>query len=89
MFSFLFCFWQNAIPLYQQLDYFKEYQGKLNKVAGNQKAASIIKGALYLLSAGSADFRDYYVNPLVNKLYTPDQYGSILLGSFNSFVKVF
>ena len=89
MFSFLFCFWQQAIPLSQQLEYFKEYQSKLNKVAGNQKAASIIKGALYVLSAGNTDIRDYYVNPLVNKHYTPDQYGSYLLGSFNSFVKVF
>lgn len=78
----------HAIPLSQQLNYFKEYQGKLNKVAGSQKAASIIKGALYLLSAGSSDFvQNYYVNPWVNKAFTPDQYGSYLVESFNSFIK--
>jgi len=71
------------------LSYFKEYQGKLAKVAGSQKAASIIKDALYVLSAGSSDFvQNYYVNPWINKVYTPDQYGSYLVGSFNSFVKV-
>ncbi|KAG6792402.1 GDSL esterase/lipase APG [Populus alba x Populus x berolinensis] len=77
----------NAIPLSRQLEYFKEYQSKLAKVAGS-KSASIIKGALYILSAGSSDFlQNYYVNPYLNKIYTADQYGSILVGSFTSFVK--
>ncbi|KAL5576888.1 hypothetical protein UlMin_018587 [Ulmus minor] len=78
----------HAIPLSQQVEYFKEYQGKLAKVAGNQKAASIIKDALYVLSAGSGDFvQNYYVNPLVNRAYTPDQYSNTLISSFNNFVK--
>ncbi|XP_020227207.1 GDSL esterase/lipase APG [Cajanus cajan] len=78
----------HAIPLSQQLSYFKEYQGKLEKVAGSKKAASIIKDALYLLSAGSSDFvQNYYVNPWINKAVTPDQYGSYLVGEFSSFVK--
>ncbi|XP_011008871.1 PREDICTED: GDSL esterase/lipase APG [Populus euphratica] len=77
----------HAIPLSQQLEYFKEYQSKLAKVAGS-KSASIIKGALYILSAGSSDFlQNYYVNPYLNKIYTADQYGSYLVGSFTSFVK--
>ena len=73
----------------QQLQYYKEYQAKLAKVAGNKKAASIIKDGLYILSAGSSDFvQNYYVNPLLNKVYTPDQYSSYLVGIFSSFVKV-
>nr|XP_007135613.1 hypothetical protein PHAVU_010G143600g [Phaseolus vulgaris]ESW07607.1 hypothetical protein PHAVU_010G143600g [Phaseolus vulgaris] len=78
----------HAITLSQQLSYFKEYQGKLAKVAGSQKASSIIKDALYVLSAGSSDFvQNYYVNPWINKAYTPDQYSSYLIGAFQSFVK--
>lgn len=78
----------HAISLPQQLQYFREYKGKLAKVAGSNKSASIIKDALYLLSAGNSDFlQNYYVNPWLNKLYTPDQYGSYLVGSFTSFVK--
>ncbi|GFZ08086.1 GDSL-like Lipase/Acylhydrolase superfamily protein [Actinidia rufa] len=78
----------HAIPLSQQLQYYKEYQAKLAKVAGNKKAASIIKDGLYILSAGSSDFvQNYYVNPLLNKVYTPDQYSSYLVGIFSSFVK--
>lgn len=80
---------QHAITLTQQLEYFKEYEGKLAKVAGSDKSASIINGALYLLSAGSSDFvQNYYVNPYINKVYTADQYGSSLIGAFTSFVKV-
>lgn len=74
----------------QQLEYFKEYQSKLAKVAGDKKAASIIKDAIYILSAGSSDLlQNYYVNPLLNKAYTFDQYSSYLLGSFTSFIKVY
>ncbi|CAJ1955350.1 unnamed protein product [Sphenostylis stenocarpa] len=78
----------HAIPLSQQLKYYKEYQGKLAKVAGGKKAAFIIKDALYILSAGSSDFvQNYYVNPLINKALTPDQYSEYLVGAFSSFVK--
>lgn len=89
--NFLFySFLQHAIPLSQQVSYYKEYQGKLAKVAGSKKAASIIKDALYLLSAGSSDFvQNYYINPWINKALTPDQYGSYLVDAFSSFVKVF
>ncbi|KAL2936506.1 GDSL esterase/lipase APG [Bienertia sinuspersici] len=78
----------HAIPLSQQLAYYKEYQGKLAKVAGSSKAKSIIKDALYIVGFGSSDFvQNYYVNPFINKLYTPDQYSSYLVGIFSSFVK--
>ncbi|KAL6496988.1 hypothetical protein OROGR_028917 [Orobanche gracilis] len=78
----------HVIPLSQQLEYHKEYQGKLTKVAGQKQAASIIKDALYLVAAGSSDFiQNYYVNPLLNRAYTPDQYSSYLVGIFTSFIK--
>lgn len=78
----------HVIPLSQQLEYYKEYQGKLAKAAGSAKATTIIKDGLYIVSAGSSDFvQNYYVNPLLNKVYTPDQYSSYLVGIFTSFVK--
>ncbi|KAF6164273.1 hypothetical protein GIB67_010243 [Kingdonia uniflora] len=78
----------HAITLTQQLVYYKEYQSKLAKVAGSKKAASIIKDALYIVSFGSSDFvQNYYINPLLNKVYTPDQYSSFLVSIFTSFIK--
>ena len=81
---------QHAIPLPQQLEYFEEYQVKLARVAGKNKSASIIRDALYILGAGTADFmQNYYANPSLNKAYTHAQYSSYLLRQFASFVKVF
>ncbi|KAI3978198.1 hypothetical protein MKX01_013029 [Papaver californicum] len=78
----------NAIPLTQQLEYYKEYKGKLAKVAGAAKAATIIKEALYIVSEGSSDFaQNYYVNPFLNKLYTPDQFSTFLVGIYSSFIE--
>ncbi|GMH22150.1 hypothetical protein Nepgr_023993 [Nepenthes gracilis] len=78
----------HVIPLSQQLQYYKEYQSKLSGVVGSSKAKSILSGAIYLIGAGSSDFvQNYYVNPFLNKVYTPDQYSSSLVGIFTSFVK--
>lgn len=78
----------HAIPMSQQLEYFKEYKGKLAQVAGDKKAASITKDALYIISAASSDFlQNYYVNPLINQASTPAQYSDYLVGIFSSFVQ--
>ncbi|KAL5697694.1 hypothetical protein ACHQM5_028813 [Ranunculus cassubicifolius] len=84
----LTAFSSNVITLTQQLEYYKDYQKKLAKVAGNSKAASIIKEALYLVSFGSNDFiLNYYLNPLLNILHTPDEFSSLLVGIFTKFIK--
>uniref|UniRef100_A0A1D1Y4J5 GDSL esterase/lipase APG n=1 Tax=Anthurium amnicola TaxID=1678845 RepID=A0A1D1Y4J5_9ARAE len=78
----------HAIPLSQQLEYYKEYQSKLAQVAGSQKATSILSEALYVLSAGPSDFvQNYYINPWLNKVYSPDEFSSLLVGIFSNFVK--
>ncbi|KAK9158751.1 hypothetical protein Scep_005325 [Stephania cephalantha] len=65
----------HAISLSQQLEYYKEYQKKLVKVAGKSKAASIISGSIYLISAGSSDFvQNYYINPYLYRAYTQNLY---------------
>ncbi|KAK4765045.1 hypothetical protein SAY86_026135 [Trapa natans] len=78
----------HAISLPQQVEYYKEYQDKLRNVAGSSKAANIIKEAIYILGAGSGDFlQNYYINPLIQKIYTIDQYSDMLIDSFNSFIQ--
>ncbi|PIA42879.1 hypothetical protein AQUCO_02000377v1 [Aquilegia coerulea] len=78
----------HAITLTQQFQYFKEYKQKLANVAGSPKALNIIKEALYIVSFGSSDFvQNYYVNPYLNGAYTPDQFGSLLVGIFTNFIK--
>ena len=79
---------QHAIPLSQQLEYYKQYQSKLSKIAGKSQASSILSGALYIVSAGSSDFvQNYYINPYLNKFMSPDQFSSILIDNFSGLVK--
>ncbi|KAM0944758.1 putative triacylglycerol lipase [Dioscorea sansibarensis] len=81
-------YFYHAIPLTQQVEYFKEYQSKLAQVAGSKKASSIISEALYLLSAGSSDFvQNYYINPYLYKVYSPDEFSSFLVSIFSTFVQ--
>ncbi|KAK1312877.1 GDSL esterase/lipase APG [Acorus calamus] len=78
----------NVIPLSQQLAYYKEYQSKLAAVAGSAKAKSILKEAVYLVESGSTDFvQNYYINPFLYKVYSPDEYSSFIVGLFTSFIK--
>ncbi|KAI5651215.1 hypothetical protein M9H77_37220 [Catharanthus roseus] len=77
----------HAIPISKQLQLFQEYISKLSSVPGGQNTSSILGDALYILSAGSSDFlQNYYVNPLLFKVYTPDQYSSYLTGIFKNFI---
>ncbi|KAL6606626.1 hypothetical protein ACP70R_042279 [Stipagrostis hirtigluma subsp. patula] len=77
----------HAIPLSQQLQYFKEYQSKLAAVAGSSQAHSIITGALYIISAGASDFiQNYYINPFLFKTQTADQFSDRLVGIFSNTV---
>ncbi|KAF3455128.1 hypothetical protein FNV43_RR05576 [Rhamnella rubrinervis] len=78
----------HAIPLSKQLEYYKDYQSKIVGIAGKANASSIISGAIYLISAGSSDFvQNYYINPLLYKFYTPDQFSDILIQYFANFIQ--
>ncbi|XP_047061880.1 GDSL esterase/lipase APG-like [Lolium rigidum] len=69
------------IPLSQQLKNFKEYISKLVAVAGSSQAQSIISDSLYILSSGSNDFAfNYYINPLLYKTVTTDDFADLLVG---------
>ncbi|PSR89900.1 GDSL esterase/lipase [Actinidia chinensis var. chinensis] len=78
----------HTIPLSKQLAYYKEYQTKLVGIAGKANASSIISGSVYFISAGSSDFvQNYYINPLLYKVYTPDQFSDILIQSYATFIQ--
>ncbi|KAF2289809.1 hypothetical protein GH714_038714 [Hevea brasiliensis] len=76
-----------AIPLTQQLKYYKEYQTKVNLV-GNAKADEILSGGIHLLSAGSSDFiQNYYINPLLNGVYSADLFSNRLMRFYSTFIQ--
>ncbi|ONI01015.1 hypothetical protein PRUPE_6G116500 [Prunus persica] len=78
----------HTISLNQQLENYKEYQNKVVGIAGKANLTSIISGAVYLVSAGSSDFvQNYYINPLLYKVYTANQFSDILIQSYAKFIQ--
>lgn len=55
---------QSVIPLWKEIEYYKEYQKQLRGYLGEEKANMVLTEALYLISLGTNDFlENYYVNP--------------------------
>ncbi|XP_002284087.2 GDSL esterase/lipase At5g03820 [Vitis vinifera] len=77
-----------AISLTQQVEYYKEYQAKVVRLVGKARAHDIFSGGIHLLSAGSSDFvQNYYINPLLNRAYSADQFSDLLMKSYTTFVQ--
>ncbi|RDX97922.1 GDSL esterase/lipase [Mucuna pruriens] len=78
----------HTIPLSQQLEHYKECQNILIGIVGQSNASSIISGAIYLISAGNSDFiQNYYINPLLYKVYTADRFSDILIERYATFIQ--
>ncbi|CAI9090134.1 OLC1v1024836C2 [Oldenlandia corymbosa var. corymbosa] len=78
----------NVIPLWKEVEYFKEYQKKLKAYVGDKKATNIINQALYITSMGTNDFlENYYTMNDRRSQYTIDQFKVFLLGIAENFVK--
>lgn len=79
---------QSVIPLWKQLEYYKEYQKKLNGYLGETKAKETISESLHLMSLGTNDFlENYYTIPGRASQYTPQQYQSFLAGIAENFIR--
>ena len=58
-------------------------------MVGNDRAKGMFSGGIHILSAGSSDYlQNYYINPVLYRQYTTDQYSDILMTSFSNFVQV-
>ncbi|KAK6926674.1 GDSL lipase/esterase [Dillenia turbinata] len=78
----------HVISLSEQLEYYKEYQKRIVGIAGSSNASNIISGGIYLLSTGSSDFlQNYYIDPLLYKVYTPYQFSEFLIESYTTFIQ--
>lgn len=76
------------IPLWKEVEYYKEYQKKLREQLGDEKADEIIGEALYVTSMGTNDFlENYYAFPGGRQSqYTIDEYQDFLAGIARKFV---
>ncbi|XP_058764433.1 GDSL esterase/lipase At5g22810-like [Vicia villosa] len=77
-----------SMSLSQQLEHYKEYKKDLMKIAGRTDALSIINGALHIVGFGSGDILlNYYLNPLLRLVYTPNQFNDILVQNYADFIQ--
>ncbi|KAJ9686586.1 hypothetical protein PVL29_015453 [Vitis rotundifolia] len=78
----------SVIPLWKELEYYKEYQKKLRAYLGEEKANEILSESLYLMSLGTNDFlENYYIFSGRPSQYTVRQYEDFLVGIAGNFIK--
>ncbi|KAE8075605.1 hypothetical protein FH972_014301 [Carpinus fangiana] len=78
----------NVIPMWKELEYYKDYQNKLRAYLGIEKANEILSEALYLLSLGTNDFLlNYYVFPTRRSQFSIEEYQDFLVGLSGNFIR--
>ncbi|XP_010536687.1 PREDICTED: GDSL esterase/lipase At4g26790-like [Tarenaya hassleriana] len=77
----------SVIPLWRELDNYKEYQSRLRSFLGEEKADEVVREALYLISIGTNDFlENYYLLPHRSSQYSADEYQKFLAGISRNFI---
>ena len=85
-FELLLCF-QSVIPLWKELEYYKEFQRDLRKNLGEDKANQVLSEALYIISVGTNDFlQNYHVVPERTSESSVKDYHQYLLGIADDFI---
>ncbi|KAH7842390.1 hypothetical protein Vadar_004774 [Vaccinium darrowii] len=78
----------SVIPLWKELEYYKDYQRKLKAYLGEEKAKQTLAQALYVMSLGTNDFlENYYTLNERRSQYTIDQYQVFLVRIAKKFVE--
>ncbi|XP_075488561.1 GDSL esterase/lipase At4g26790-like [Primulina tabacum] len=76
-----------VIPLWKELDYYKQYQQWLRDYLGKVKADEVISEALYIISIGTNDFlENYYLLPHRPSKYSVEEYQKFLAGIASTFI---
>jgi phospholipase/lecithinase/hemolysin len=82
---------QSVLPLWKELDYFKEYAAKLRSFHGDEKAKETLSEALYIVSMGTNDFLENYYGvrsgDAAERAGSASGYAGYLLGVAESFAR--
>ncbi|PUZ35982.1 hypothetical protein GQ55_9G002800 [Panicum hallii var. hallii] len=78
----------SVISLEQQLAYFDEYRAKLVAIAGEEETERIIKGALFVVCAGTDDVANtYFTTPFRRVEYDIPSYVELLVSGAEAFLR--
>ncbi|KAJ8754996.1 hypothetical protein K2173_015508 [Erythroxylum novogranatense] len=78
----------SVIPLWMEVEYYKDYQKKLRRYLGVEKANKLLSEALYLISIGTNDFlENYYAMPGGRSTkFSVQEYQNFILGIAKDFI---
>ncbi|XP_022986897.1 GDSL esterase/lipase At1g06990-like [Cucurbita maxima] len=77
-----------VIPMLKQIDLFKNYIQRLERIVGEEKAKRILKGALVIVSAGSNDFiLNFYDIPSRSLEFNISGYQAFVQNRLQSLIK--
>ncbi|RZC63670.1 hypothetical protein C5167_025463 [Papaver somniferum] len=77
----------SVIPLWKEVEYFKEYKEKLISFFGEEKAMETLNEALYVVSIGTNDFlENYFAGPRRSAHFTMAEYQDLLLSIAQNFL---
>ncbi|GLT94096.1 hypothetical protein SLE2022_118550 [Rubroshorea leprosula] len=78
----------SVIPLWKELEYYKDYQKKLRTYLGEKQASERIAEALHITSMGTNDFlENYYAYPGRSSQFTITHYEDFLVRIADNFIK--
>lgn len=79
---------QAVIPLWKEVEYFKEYQSRLAKHAGRGRARRIVANAVYIVSIGTNDFLENYYLLVTGRFaeFSVDAYQDFLVARAEEFL---
>jgi len=69
-----------VIPLWKEVEYFKEYKRRLRRHVGRARARRIVSDALYVVSIGTNDFLENYF------LLVTGRFAEFTVGEFEDFL---
>ncbi|KAJ9185760.1 hypothetical protein P3X46_005354 [Hevea brasiliensis] len=75
----------NIIRMFQQLDYFEEYQRRVTALIGAQRTQQLVNGAIILITVGGNDFvNNYYLVPysVRSRQYSLPDYVKFLISEY-------
>ncbi|XP_052182718.1 GDSL esterase/lipase At5g45950-like [Diospyros lotus] len=77
----------HSFSVSKQLEYFRHYKIHLSRLAGEMTARQVIEDAIYIVSMGTNDFLQYYVEPTRSMQFGLQQYQNFLISRMLRFVQ--
>ncbi|KAL3505420.1 hypothetical protein ACH5RR_035261 [Cinchona calisaya] len=78
----------SVIPLSGQLEYFKEYIGKLKSLVGEEKSDFILAKSMFLIVTGSDDIANTYFTIGIRRAqYDVNAYSDLMVASASNFIQ--